>query len=121
MKLNRVEEELCLKLNTDNSSSKNPNKSPIKAQFSVPYHRTCGARFCPNGNILGSRFFCDLIKYDVTNENNTCSVLKISIKLNISLISVIFVNPTFDHSHNHPKSPERTVSLETDTKEIHEG
>ena len=68
MKLNRVEEELSLNSTTDILSPKNPNRSPTRAQDSVPYHRTCGASFCPNGNILGKSAFYDLVSYDVTNE-----------------------------------------------------
>ena len=47
--------------------------------------------------------------------------MKVSIELIVSLISVIFVNPTFDHSHYYSKSQKKNVSHETDTKETHEG
>ena len=47
--------------------------------------------------------------------------MKVSIELIISLITVIFVNPTFDHSHDHLKGQKKNISHETDTKDIHEG
>ena len=117
-----MEEEFSMKSNTDILSSKNLNKSPNRAHDSVPYHRTCGARFCPNGNILGKSVFCRLVYHNATNETeNISNTMNVSIQLISSLISVIFVNPTFEHSHNHSKSQKENLSLETDTKEMDEG
>ena len=33
----------------------NKNINQLKASNRIPYHRTSGARFCPNGNILGKK------------------------------------------------------------------
>ena len=54
---NIVLEEKISKLNTDGLSPNKPNKIQIRSQDSIPYHRTCGARFCPNGSILGKNCF----------------------------------------------------------------
>ena len=42
---------------SENKNVVNDKKSfdELKSSNRIPYHRTSGARFCPNGNILGKQ------------------------------------------------------------------
>ena len=53
VKFSRVEEDNVSKENRADKSSDIPNKLKMRYQDSIPYHRTSGASFCPNGKFLG--------------------------------------------------------------------
>ena len=52
-KLKTVKEDTISKSNRVDSTSDDIETMQKRDQVSIPYHRTSGARFCPNGNILG--------------------------------------------------------------------
>lgn len=57
IKLSRVEEDKFSKTNKAELPSDIPNKLKMRYQDSIPYHRTSGASFCPNGKVLGELVF----------------------------------------------------------------
>ena len=61
-----LEENSISKSEHKNIVNDNKSFNELKSSNRIPYHRTSGARFCPNGNILGEQ--CNIFLFpDSTN------------------------------------------------------